>query len=64
MASSTLRRRKKALQDRRWRAMTPAQRLQRAAEMTTAATALRAAGLAQLGFSLTEIDRIEHSRNR
>lgn len=62
MAESALRRRKKKAQNARWRRLRPAERLRRAAELTAAGSALRAAGLARLGFSPEEISKIERSR--
>jgi hypothetical protein len=64
MAESALRRLKKAVQHARWNGMTPEQRVRQAGEMVAAAIAMRAAGLARLGFTQTEIRRIERSRGR
>ena len=51
MSESDMRRRKKAAHAARWRALTPAQRLSRAAAVTADGLKLRAAGLASLGLT-------------
>ena len=51
MAESEMRRRKKEVHAARWRALTPAQRLSRAAAMTADGLKLRAAGLTSLAVA-------------
>ncbi len=59
MAESALRRLKKARQNARWKAMTPAQRIARAAQIAATGKKLRAAALKTIGFSSGEIRRLE-----